>query len=334
MTEMDVDEVLMNVPRGRDGKYRAVASPYVEGQELGPFRYHGTRKDDPNDVIPHERRRDLRGLFVFCAWLGHDDSRSINTYDALTKEGGVPHIRHYLMDFGSILGSASTKPNSARSGNEHLFSMKPALAEIFSIGLYVPRWTRAHFPEFPAVGRFEHEIFDPEDYKTEYDNPAFENRLPDDTFWAAKQVMRFTDEQIRAIVKKGEYSDPKAEAWIATCLIARRDKVGRTYFAKVLPLDGFEVRDGSLFFEDLALKYGFAPRREYKIQWSRFDNGAQRKSPLPDRIGPAIPPEVRNGRPGEYFAADITSDGSKQSVTAYLRCRDGRIDVVGIDRAW
>ena len=30
---------------------------------------------------------------------------------------------------------------------------------------------------------------------------AFENRLPDDTFWAAKQVMAFTDEEIRAIVQ-------------------------------------------------------------------------------------------------------------------------------------
>ena len=33
----------------------------------------------------------------------------------------------------------------------------------------------------------------------------------EDAFWAARIVMAFTDEQIRAIVKAGRLSDPKAE---------------------------------------------------------------------------------------------------------------------------
>ena len=33
-----------------------------------------------------------------------------------------------------------------------------------------------------------------------YDVAPFANRLPDDTFWAARQVMAFTDDDIRAIV--------------------------------------------------------------------------------------------------------------------------------------
>ncbi len=96
------------------------------------------------------------------------------------------------------------------------------------------------------MGRFESKIFDPEKYKPEYPNPAFLNRLPDDEFWAAKQVMAFTDQEIRALVKTGQYSSPEAEDWIVKCLIERRNKVGRTYFAKLLPLDGFEVSGGRL----------------------------------------------------------------------------------------
>ena len=50
---------------------------------------------------------------------------------------------------------------------------------------------------------------------------AFLNRLPDDEFWAAKQVMAFTDDQIRAIVKVAQFSDPRAEKYVADTIIAR-----------------------------------------------------------------------------------------------------------------
>ena len=79
LTPRDVAEVMLKVPRDSQGRLRAVASLGISPDAHGPFRYYGTRRDDPNDVVPHERRRDLRGLFVFCAWLGHDDSRAINT---------------------------------------------------------------------------------------------------------------------------------------------------------------------------------------------------------------------------------------------------------------
>ncbi len=329
MTPRDVTEVLLNVPRDTQGRYRAVASLGIKGEEVGPFRYHGTRLDDPNDVVPHEHRRDLRGLFVFCAWLGHDDSRSINSDDFLVEESGVKYIKHYLIDFGSILGSASDKANSARSGNNHLFAWKPAAAQFFTLGLYVPRWARADFPDLPAVGRFEYEIFDPEQYRTEYPNPAFYNRLPDDTFWAAKQVMAFTDEDIRTIVKTGQYSNPTAENWIVKCLIERRNKVGKTYFAKVLPLDRFEVREGRLVFEDLAAKYGFAAPQPLVVQWSRFDNETETKTPIAGETTFTVPRET-----SDYLAADIRGADPTKSVTVYVRRESGALRVVGIDRGW
>ena len=59
------------------------ASKALPGRSLGPFRYYGTRPDDPNDIFPHEHRRELRGLSVFAAWLNHDESRSANSLDTL-----------------------------------------------------------------------------------------------------------------------------------------------------------------------------------------------------------------------------------------------------------
>ena len=75
------------MPRLADGRVRVTASRYLAGRPIGPFRYYGTRTDDPNDVIPHENRRELRGLRLFAAWTNHDDTRAHNTQD-VTVHGG------------------------------------------------------------------------------------------------------------------------------------------------------------------------------------------------------------------------------------------------------
>jgi hypothetical protein len=77
----DIDAWLASTPRTASGAIRALASRYVPGSVVGQFRYSGTRSDDPNDLYPHERRRELRGLRVFAAWLNHDDARSLNSID-------------------------------------------------------------------------------------------------------------------------------------------------------------------------------------------------------------------------------------------------------------
>lgn len=333
MRERDVDEILRRVPQDEGGRYRAVASLFLEGEVVGEFRYHGTRRDDPNDIIPHEHRRELRGLFVFAAWLGHDDSRAINTLDTLVEADGRRFVRHHLIDFGSILGSASTSSNSARSGHQHLFEFKPSVAEVLSLGLWVPDWARVRYPDLPSVGRFECSIFDPERFKTEYPNPAFENRLPDDTYWAAKVVMSFTPEDIKAIVKTGEYSDPDAEKWIVDCLLVRRERIGRTYFAKVVPLENLAIREGRLVFDDLAVQYGFSKPREYDIQWFSFDNRSQQNTAVPGS-GPAWPAELRDPTATPYFGAVVRIPNQHAALTAYFRHTPQGPQLVGVERTW
>ena len=66
--------------------------------------------------------------------------------------------------------------------------------------------------------------------ETEIPNPAFLRTDREDAFWAAKQVAAFTDDEIRALVETGEYSDPRATDWIAECLIKRRDKIADAWF--------------------------------------------------------------------------------------------------------
>jgi hypothetical protein len=326
MTKRDVVEVMMHVPMA-GGKFRGGASLYLDGKPMGPFKYFGTRRDDPNDIIPHEDRRDLRGLSVFCAWLGHDDSRAINTQDMLVTEGGVSHIRHHLIDFGSTLGSASSGWNTPRSGFEYIFDWGPAAKQFLTLGLWVPGWSKAKYPDDPAIGRFEAERFDAAGWVPEYPNPAFTNRQADDGFWGAKQVMAFTDEQIRSIVKTGQYTKKASEEWIIDCLIKRRDKIGRAFFARVLPLDRFAVKEGQLRFDDLGVMHKFDQPRQYQYQWSVFDNETGKATAITGATSATLPRAA-----GEYLSVAIHGGDTKKTVTVYVRARDQT--VVGIERAF
>jgi hypothetical protein len=331
MTGRDLTELLIKVPKSEDGLYRGGASLYLSGKPIGPYKYFGTRSDDPNDIVLHEHRRDLRGLSVFCAWLAHDDSRSINSLDMIIQEGGISSIRHHLIDFGSTLGSASYGPNSPRSGFEYLFESRLAAKQFFTFGLAVPGWAKAKYPHDRAVGRFESKRFDALGWVPEYPNPAFSNRLPEDGFWAAKQVMAFTDEQIRAIVATGEYSRKASGDWISNALIERRDKIGRGFFAQVLPLDKFAVAGGKLVFEDLEVKHKFRGSRAVQQAWFSFDNETEQRKALPQSDGiPADAVPV-----GGYLACDLTSGDTAdrgKKITVYLRRLTAGTKIVGLER--
>ena len=92
-----------------------------------------------------------------------------------------------------------------RAGNEYIFESKPGLADARDARPVHAALAALHYPDVPAsVGRFEGDFFDPEKWKPEYPNSAFRNMRPDDAFWAARIVSRFTNDAIRAVVDKGE----------------------------------------------------------------------------------------------------------------------------------
>ncbi|NOT25361.1 MAG: hypothetical protein HOP16_04590 [Acidobacteria bacterium] len=275
MTREDVDKLLARAARLPNGKYRATVSRFAEGSPLGYFKYYGTRPDDPNDIHPHEHRRELRGSRVLAAWLNHDDSRGLNSLDMLEGPAGARFVRHYMFDFGSIMGSGSVFAQVPRAGNEYILEWGPALKTLATLGLYVRPWILVDYPNTsPAVGRFESEFFDPVKWRPEYPNPAFDLMRPDDAFWGARLVARFSDEAIRAIVAKGHYSDPEAARYIADTLIKRRDKVLKTWLTGVNPIVNPRLTvSGALTFENAAVAAGVATTpTAYVLTWSKFDN--------------------------------------------------------------
>ena len=336
MTESDLDRILSRVDMMPDARYRAVASKFIEGRPIGPFKYYGTRSDDPNDVIPHEHRRELRGLQVLSAWLNHDDSRAVNTLDAVETQNGRSYVRHYLIDFGSTLGSGSVMAQKPRAGWEYMWEPAPVFRRIVTLGLWDRSWIRIHYPDIPSVGRFESKAFDPARWKPEYPNPAFMNARSDDSYWAAKIVMAFTDENIRAVVRTGGLSDPQAEDYLVNTLIERRDKIGRHYFNSVHSVDNFRLNGSSLEFEHLASLYGFSESPGNRLAWFRFDNDRDEKhfvgtELISNEAAFPIPMDLRNDT-SAYFGVDIQSEFGKVSV--FIHRSASTLRIVGIERTW
>ena len=344
MERRDIDRLLARAARQPNGKYRAMLSRFAAGTPLGYFKYYGTRPDDPNDIHPHEHRRELRGSRVFAAWVNHDDSRALNSLDMLEGPEGRQYLRHYMFDFGSILGSGSTIAQVPRAGNEYILEWGPALKTLATLGLYVRPWILVDYWQGArSVGRFESTFFDPVKWKPEYPNPAFDNMQPADAFWAAELVSRFSDETIRAIVAKARYSEPGAADHIATTLIERRDKVLRTWLTGVNPLvDPRLDAAGMLTFRNAAVHAGIAsPARQYRITWSAFDNATGQlsgdRTTTDTRDPRAAAPPALLSTPTGFLTASVETQHEgfphwAQPVTFTFRRTAGGWQSVGVER--
>jgi hypothetical protein len=301
MTEQDLAGIFERVKPRPDGHYRAIASLRLSGKPLGPFKFFGVRGDDPNDIFPHQDRRELRGYRLFCAFLNHDDSRAINTLDMLVEEDGHRYVKHHLIDFASTLGSGSVIPQNPRAGNEYLLDFGPLAKAALTLGIWDRPWRKVEYPDFPEIGRFEADFFRPELWRPEHPNQAFQRMLDEDAFWAARILSRFSDQAIRAIVATGRLDDPAAERYLGDCLIKRRDKIVARYLARLNPLHELVVESGQLRFTNLGTNAGLGETSSYEYQWFAFDNQAQTSQPLgepTDTLDTSIPlpqPAAWNG---------------------------------------
>ena len=222
-----VDEALRGVPKAPDSTYRAVASRFIKGTPLGEWEFRGRRPDDPEDLIPHQHRREVRGLYAIAAWLNHTDGSARNTLDMWVTDGGRSFVRHHLLDFSGCLGSASIDRQSYANGLEHFVDYGRIAKSLVTLGLQPFRWESTVDPHLPAVGFFESSVFRPRNWKPFLPNPAFDERTRRDERWGARIVAAFSDEMIQAAVALGRYSDPRAEEYITRTLIERRDKIAR-----------------------------------------------------------------------------------------------------------
>jgi len=340
LTARDIEEIFKLGARNADGTYRMTASRFVEGQPMGNFTHFGTRPDDPNDIYPHEHRRELRANRVFSAWIAHDDSRALNTLDMLVTANGKSHIKHYMFDFGAILGSSAER---RAAGFEYMYEGKPTLVGLLTLGLRVPSWEFANYPKdlYPYVGLIEADAFDAARWKPSYPNAAFGNMRPDDAFWAARIVAQFSDEALAAIVKKAQFREPRAADYILGVLTKRRDKVVAAWLNGVNPLVNFQLAEnGTLTFENAAVAArASTPATGYTLTWSRFDNATDTHTPVgTETTVPSLTAQVPSGLgTGQYVTVSVKTlhpehPGWAEPIRAYFRREGGGWRTVGLER--
>ena len=279
MKEEDIQLALEKAHQTPEGTYRVVASKRLSGTPVGPFKYSGTRGDDGNDHVPHSHRREMRGYKIVAAWLNNVDSKAKNTLDMYVEEDGKRFVKHYILDFATSLGAGGNGPASAARGAHGAADFGNMIFRALTLGLYVEPYEKKLGSKFsPSVGYFDSELYNPGNFAFIIPNPAFVRATELDAFWGAKLVMSFTDEDIRAIVETGEYTNKSDEDHVVQTLIERRDKTGRYWFKKINPLDNFRLDPATnskvaIAFDDLAVKYGFAIAEQTTYRYTLRHHG-------------------------------------------------------------
>ena len=260
LTREELERRLARTESDGPGSYRAIASHWLPGKPLGGHPAEGVRADDPNDRIAHERRRELRGLYALAGWIDHVDMQEGNFLDMWITDPGDPrrhYVKHYLIDFGKSLGVMASAANDPRRSFEYWLDWAQMGRSLVSAGAYRRAWEARRVPELRGVGLYDAHSFDPGHWR-----PASAGYVPlttvdrYDAFWATKILIRFTREQLHALVLSAQYSDPRATEYLTDTLVARQRATAAYWFDRVNPLDRFTVEHGTVCFDDLALRYG------------------------------------------------------------------------------
>ncbi|HKP57543.1 MAG TPA: hypothetical protein VJV78_12520 [Polyangiales bacterium] len=247
----------------RDGLVRMGASRWLPGKPLGPYRYEGTRGDDPNDVVAHEDRRELRGARLLAAWLNHFDSREQNTMDIWVsdnpKDEKAPgFVRHYILDLGDCFGSVWASDHiSRRLGHAYYFDFPYFVGDLATLGMISRPWDRAQ-QTGGIFNYFSSRDFDPEAWRGGYPNPAFMRMTESDGAWMARILANFDEPKIRAAVSVGQYTEV-ASRYLTQTLLLRRQAILERYLTRLSPISQLNLQGDRLCGTDLARAHGVVP---------------------------------------------------------------------------
>jgi hypothetical protein len=351
LTQEVVDDILEQAMVMPDGRLRMSLSRFIDGEPISPWTYEGVWGSDPNDVIPHQHRRDVRGMYVLSSWLSHIDSRQENTMATwIEGENGRGHVRHYMIDFSDTLGILFTMDVLARRfGHSGYFDAQHMVEDFLTLGLLDRPWNHAHFgPAGRTLGYYDLERYVPDEWRPGYPNPAYERMTEHDGAWMTRIVARFDDEAIRALVERGRFSTELVKHEAFRILRGRRDRILERWLTRLSPLtDPVVGPDGAtVCLEDRAVTSGIRPRAERVYGARAYVGDALTRREIPPvtvrdedgRVCAAIPREAgASAEQPSYLLIDVTSGTRSRDNQGALRIHAydlgaGGVRIVGLER--
>lgn len=352
LTDAHIQAVLAQALELPDGRYRASVSRFVEGRPISPWRYEGVDPQDPNDVIPHQHRRELRGMYVLSAWTDHIDSRQENTLAAWisTGDAGQGYVRHYLIDFGDCFGVIHPWDQLVRRfGHSGYLDFGHILIDFLTLDVIPRPWFEARYgPAGSTLGYYDVFRFVPDRWRPGYPNPAFDRHTERDAAWMARIIARFSDAHIHALVERGKLPEHVASE-LARILIGRRDRILERYLTRLSPLAWPELRESGsgaaeLCLEDLAIAGGIRERRSRAYSATAYVGDALESSELPRMrraegawVCVELPRVEATEDEPEYLIVDVVAQTPGRETTGparvhlYALGRD-RMQIVGLER--
>jgi len=340
LTETMVEDVLSHAVVGADGRLRFGLSRFIDGDPISAWTYQGTWTADPNDVVAHERRRELRGMYVLSSWLGHIDSREENTLASWMPSvaEGWGHVRHYVIDFSDTLGILHRWTGlHPRFGHSGYFDVQHIAEDFVTLGLLDRPWHDATLGRAGAVlGHFDVERYVPDAWRPGYPNAAFERMSELDGAWMARIIARFGDTHIEALVARARFSRPLVAAELSRILRGRRDRLLERWLTRLSPLTDPAVEGRAVCVEDRAVTSGLREDHE------RVDTASLHRSPRWEPIALAtrrdagwVCVSVPVAAPG-YLVVDLVVDTPRRDSAGPLRLHVvdamGVLRIVGLER--
>lgn len=285
-------ETILGNASHRGPLVRMGSSKWLDGRTLGPFTYAGRREDDPNDVIPHEDRRDLRGAKVIAAWLNHFDSREQNSMTTWVSsiagdaDASPGHTLHYYLDLGDCFGSEwAWEAISRRLGHANYFDFAYVAEDFVTLGIPERPWERAQrSAQGDIFGFYSARDFKPDLWRGGYPNPAFGRMTEHDAAWASRIIARFTPEMLDAVVRVGNFTEERHHSYLLSTLLERQRILLTRYLSRLSPITDLRVEHGDrLCGVDLARRTLLAAPEAF-----RYDAAVRRGERFTASKSPAV----------------------------------------------
>ncbi len=320
--------------------YRAVATRLPEGRGslLGPFQVWGTRRDDPNDIVPHEHRRDLRGLSVFESWVNNASARAVGTQDILTtpwRRDANSSLPDRLHEVARQRRSRRSRSSRGKATSRCFPSFGAIGRNIAGMGIATPAWMKAKYPDLREVGRVRSQHIQSGESgrrtsrsrRSRIAFPTIRSGRPSRSWRSA--TMRFGPSSRPASTARRPRTGSRPRSSSDGTGLAGRFFAGVSYrsIASACPRDTLE-------FDDLGVTYGFSTARSYTIDWYGFDN-AKDVVPRSHRHWPRDSGGCPGASPPEsYVAARVSAGDADMQVDGVPPEAPYGFDVVGLDRMW